>query len=105
MNLKKGDTLGVWGGNHCEWLLAYIASMQIGVIMVSHIGCVGLWVWGVWVFWVWDVNWRDFVVGFFIEALKRHTEHSVSFFNYRHLTFVHLKFTFLITFITFMIIL
>ncbi|XP_072028168.1 medium-chain acyl-CoA ligase ACSF2, mitochondrial-like [Amphiura filiformis] len=35
LGLKKGDTLGVWGGNHYEWLLAYLASLQIGVITVN----------------------------------------------------------------------
>ncbi|XP_072028174.1 medium-chain acyl-CoA ligase ACSF2, mitochondrial-like [Amphiura filiformis] len=34
LGLKKGDTLGIWGGNHYEWLLAYLASFQIGVITV-----------------------------------------------------------------------
>ncbi|XP_072043171.1 uncharacterized protein [Amphiura filiformis] len=34
LGLKKGDTLGIWGGNHYEWLLAYLASLQIGVITV-----------------------------------------------------------------------
>ncbi|XP_072028254.1 medium-chain acyl-CoA ligase ACSF2, mitochondrial-like [Amphiura filiformis] len=33
--LKKGDTLGIWGGNHYEWLLAYLASLQIGVITLG----------------------------------------------------------------------
>ncbi|XP_072028169.1 medium-chain acyl-CoA ligase ACSF2, mitochondrial-like [Amphiura filiformis] len=35
LGLKKGDTLGIWGGNHYEWLLAYLASLQIGVITVN----------------------------------------------------------------------
>ncbi|XP_072023213.1 medium-chain acyl-CoA ligase ACSF2, mitochondrial-like, partial [Amphiura filiformis] len=35
LGLKKGDTLGVWGGNHYEWLLAYLASLQIGVITLG----------------------------------------------------------------------
>ncbi|XP_072028251.1 medium-chain acyl-CoA ligase ACSF2, mitochondrial-like [Amphiura filiformis] len=35
LGLKKGDTLGIWGGNHYEWLLAYLASFQIGVITLG----------------------------------------------------------------------
>ncbi|XP_072028252.1 medium-chain acyl-CoA ligase ACSF2, mitochondrial-like [Amphiura filiformis] len=41
LGLKKGDTLGIWGGNHYEWLLAYLASFQIGVITVGS-----EWEWG-----------------------------------------------------------
>ena len=37
LGLKKGDTLGVWGGNHYEWLLAYLAAFQIGIITVKYI--------------------------------------------------------------------
>ncbi|XP_072027945.1 medium-chain acyl-CoA ligase ACSF2, mitochondrial-like [Amphiura filiformis] len=35
LGLKKGDTLGIWGGNHYEWLLAHLASLQMGVITVN----------------------------------------------------------------------
>ena len=35
LGLTKGDRIGVWGGNHYEWLLAYAAALQLGLITVS----------------------------------------------------------------------
>ncbi|XP_072033895.1 medium-chain acyl-CoA ligase ACSF2, mitochondrial-like [Amphiura filiformis] len=32
--LKKGDTIAIWGANHSEWIVAYYACMQLGVLLV-----------------------------------------------------------------------
>ena len=37
LGLTKGDRIGVWGGNHYEWLLAYAAALQLGLITVSQL--------------------------------------------------------------------
>lgn len=34
LGLTKGDRIGIWGGNHYEWLLAYAAALQLGLITV-----------------------------------------------------------------------
>ncbi|XP_072041166.1 medium-chain acyl-CoA ligase ACSF2, mitochondrial-like [Amphiura filiformis] len=39
LGLSTGDRLGVWGGNHYEWLVTYVACMQLGIILI---GCKAL---------------------------------------------------------------
>ncbi|XP_072041160.1 medium-chain acyl-CoA ligase ACSF2, mitochondrial-like [Amphiura filiformis] len=34
LGLNTGDRLGVWGGNHYEWLVTYVACMQLGIILI-----------------------------------------------------------------------
>ncbi|XP_072041171.1 medium-chain acyl-CoA ligase ACSF2, mitochondrial-like [Amphiura filiformis] len=35
LGLSTGDRLGVWGGNHYEWLVTYVACMQLGIILLG----------------------------------------------------------------------
>ncbi|XP_072026064.1 medium-chain acyl-CoA ligase ACSF2, mitochondrial-like [Amphiura filiformis] len=34
LGLNTGDRIGVWGGNHFEWLVTYCACMQLGIVLV-----------------------------------------------------------------------
>jgi len=35
LGFKRGDRLGIWAPNRCEWILAQYASARIGVILVN----------------------------------------------------------------------
>lgn len=35
LGLSKGDRVGIWGQNHLEWLVTFLASAKAGTILVS----------------------------------------------------------------------
>ena len=37
LGLSKGDRVGIWGQNHLEWLVTFLASVKAGTILVRHL--------------------------------------------------------------------
>ena len=36
LNLKQGDRVGIWGQNHMEWILVFLACAKAGLILVLN---------------------------------------------------------------------
>ena len=34
LGLQQGDRVGIWGQNHLEWIITFLASVKAGTILV-----------------------------------------------------------------------